>query len=418
MAHPKPPVPADRDEKAVVATLARLDPCKLVDGGGERDAPHRCNVGGPTGISVTFQERGPQDAIAIGETRIVAGAKVDILGPADPGCSAGIPISFGYEVAVHGNGDKPGCAAELPIITQVVRHLADPGAARQPDVPSVNHDLCTVFSNALRANKTDGEVGHQVHDTDFCYGADKQTLTSYYDKPPTSGKVQKIGGKQVHADPGDCEYTWDQGVVGGQHHVLKLVDCRTGPAVAASVIEELQSAPPAGDVHPLTYKADEDDLPFPGACRDYFGVGDDCVPYTPTEAPHGADAVTKAADADPYVACAVSVDAFQAQYGKALRPIVTATPADGCRLVQLSHEFALTFAVSSTLHGQAGPSIAWHRSSWETSTSYPTTTLCLAVDDAGASTWCVAESSHVDDHKASKEKLIAALTAIATTYLT
>lgn len=430
-----PPVPVDRDEFAVLATLAKLDPCKLVDTPGDASDPHGCEVEGKNGAYLQFGSRSTKKMIDRGTTTIVAGAKVDLLMP-DDRCHAEIPVSFKYAITVLPKSDDKGCAAVLSFASQVVHHLAHPENARQPEVNAVNWDLCTAFAKALQANNMAADdVGEESGSSgrDGCRSGDYDTgltlLSGYVDDKPATGPPQTIEGKQVRADQGGCKLTWDQGAVSRGHHLLMVLyvhDCATGKALTASVIKTLDSAPPSAEQHPLTYGADEPDMLATAGCRDYIGTG--CTHYEAVAPPpRGAQPATQAVLADPSAACAMSVDALHAQFGKQLQPVIDGLE-HSCHLVGLTHELDVSFGVVRLPPGEPGPAIHGHATVSTVASTDETTihTVCLDPGYQDNSTrygWCVSEHPRPTmdggakpDPKA-EAGLAPALTVIADAYL-
>lgn len=361
--HPPAPRAPDRDEQAVLNTLVTLDPCALLGTPKARLSrrPHHCTATMDDGSAVqaAVNERtGHAGRFNLGSEE-VGGAKVDAIMRSEPDlCSAEIPVSFDYAITVDllGGGKDIRCDDLDQWVATVVTNLGRLDDVRHPaDRPDLNKDACTVLaaaaadfdSKATLTNEKRTRLSIDECSADLT-GIGPTSLSTVIKPVDGAKKWQNLDGKDVYADAKSCRWQWSEGKYAGDEDRvvdLDLDGCKPGSPpdnrvrqLVWSLIKEFGKPTVPGTIDRLTYRPDEPDEPNPGACADY--PSDHCEPYQPTPIPGDAQQLTIAAETDPHVLCAATLEAVNAQF-PGLRPVVNADVRPTCSYVQPSHAVEL-----------------------------------------------------------------------------
>jgi hypothetical protein len=443
--HPAAPRAQDRDEKAVLDTLASLDPCALADkpAGGRSylRQPHLCilDTKDYTGINVKAVERTTHSARYLLPSKQIGGAKVDTIKKSDHGCSMEIPVSFRYavEVLVLPRKSVAECDVMDGVAATVIKRLGNANKVRHPaDRADLSKVSCEVLLGALADVGKDPQEKNDTNDLDRCYLKGGMWLEQLVEPGPPDGgwgkPWTKVAGKQIYVSKDDeCQWTWNEGPYSGADDrliVLRQDSCHTGDVPADetkvlvnAVITGLEKPQQPVGISKLTYGPDEADEPNPGACADY--AVDDCEPYQPTPVPAGAGPASLMARADQHVLCAATIDAVHAQL-PALRPVVSG-PAKACVFVEPDHAVELVFTVTSagglvSGSGVTDINIKGRTGAYGEDTDPATATLCVDAwrdeqrrDDLS---WCVTATFR--SGKANGSILEPLMTAVVTKNLT
>lgn len=365
--HPKAPIPRDRDPQAVIAALARLDPCSLIDPKTAHSSlfpattpaiasgPHTCALKNSSAdllvVSLGEQRQDTFDARPL----LLAGSKA-YQSPA--GCRLDLPVSFTKAIVLNaawGVTDRSArqCDKTLRNFGLVAaRALRHPAVTRRP---LSGWSACAVLRNILgasadRLNDDDG--------IDQCHtpGPDwTQTIVRLsYDLEPRDHDTTKIAGHTAHVWS-DCNLVWTEGPSGVAELPRQLIDisapkCDRAKELAARTMRLLSGPAPkpqAEPQQPLTYRSNEPDVAAAGACVDFRDDENlECEPYHAVHIPRGTKAVLRAGQADPNVSCAVAVEAVRKYFGTAMRPVVAGIQPVGtwseCAFVEPDHAIVLS----------------------------------------------------------------------------
>lgn len=343
--HPPVAAPEDRDDKAVLAAVRRLDLCALLATAAAADptfagvrpaasSPFRCALSVPE-----HQKRFVAVEYAAMDTSRRTTAPLVTLGgakayvkPHPGGCIIALPISFTVTMQfVAGSDDEREdvCADVQPLVAAVATTLADPGAAQREPV----WDRCAVLAR-LPDWHADEPCRIPTGDVGFGYG----TLPG----PALGWQPDTVGGVEVAVDNASsgCNVWWRVGPASDPYadgpDLLGQVaqrNCAAAKELVAAVVPVLATAPPT-DVppqHPLLYPPDEPDVPLVGACAHLHTTTAakyaDCLPAVDVPAPKGRDAFVAAALADPNTLCAVAKDAVVTHFGDRMLAVTAHGPA-------------------------------------------------------------------------------------------
>ncbi|WP_158891632.1 hypothetical protein [Amycolatopsis anabasis] len=359
--HPKTAVPADRDDRAVVAALRRIDPCALIEpaagvpagASATADGPHDCRLraGGSKLVAVVLgtplepRERYDLQLLDFG----------GVKGYFDPGrggmCRAYLPVSFSK--AIQFRADRIGSRCEQ------VKALAAAAAAKlnAPEsltnsLPLATWDACTALAS-LRSS-AEPAPGEFIDGIDKCTAAGPQVTVrlDYGDDPGAEAetaeqKIITIAGKRVrsYAIP-QCVLAWSQqpAAPGNRTANVEITasTCEQARSLAETAIRRLGEAPPPATTpqHPLTYRMDEPDVAAAGACADTRDAVD-CEPYHEIGLPAGRDAVLRVAAVDPNAQCALALGPVRGHFGPAMTPVTMkrsdTAASRQCLFVEPSH---------------------------------------------------------------------------------
>lgn len=351
--HPRAAVPADRDDRAVVAALRGIDPCALLDIDAARApdlpsgavsrprGPHRCQVRSAAlrdvavvlGTPLTADERYGLELLDVGGVK----AYVD-RGNAAAQCRAYVPVSFTRAVEFYADNGPSGCDRVRAFVTAAAAELSrtDPPVN---ELPLSTWDACTALAAATgtptRGPAPFGGLGDGM---DRCSDAEgTYTLELHYGEDPGQDeeteqqKIVTIGGKRVRSySIPQCVLAWRQGPAldgaRGANVTVHAPDCTKAEPLAEAAMRRLAEPAPPDPVpvqRPVTYRPDEPDIASAGACVDAAKVRD-CEPYHEVAVPAGRDEIVRAAGADPNVQCAIALEAVRRNYGPALMPVTAA----------------------------------------------------------------------------------------------
>lgn len=364
--HPHAAVPQDRDAAGVTAALNALDPCDLLDPAAARSAlipaeltpvprgPHRCELEiarGSDDVNVTIDTPLSARDRFMQEPLILAGHKAYLSRQATM-CRLAIPVSFTRAIEVRADLTGPRYKQCRQLVTRF--GTAAVGALESPhrtNLPLSRWESCTLLREALPAGRRSFSHGNFTDGMDRCDAISKgESTPDYYldfeygDDPGLGGAdpVRTIGGHRtrIYSDP-QCNLSWSEGTTGiGKHNsanvTLVAPDCTQAENAAVRAMDLLSGPPPATPAPqgPLTYAADQPDVAAAGACVDLPTYGT-CEPYRPVTAPHGGKELLRHIAADPYIRCAVAVDAVRKHLGAEFKPVIDIDPVvvvDGKRV--------------------------------------------------------------------------------------
>lgn len=403
-------VPQDRDQDAVTAALARIDPCALVDPAGvglrgypgtlrpEANGPHVCEtinadedrVRVAVGVELPPEERFNRQLITLG------GAKAYVAKQSSIHCQVALPVSFSHAIEFTGSSmgvDADACAAAKGFAAAAAKRLAHPedvelGRARD------RWPMCDLLGQALgdRPNGTELRFGTDSLDGmdtcglwqrsggDFGTGtelepvaADVSLQVEYGDPEPEPDEFGTVNGRALsvyrYASATGCMVGWKERPTlsgGGERRAawfhVAAPSCSRARKTAAGVTGLLDSGRPvaAQPQRPVLYASAEPDVAAAGGCVDLRDQApSDCAPYVPAEVPDDPVETIRAAEADPNVNCALALDAVREQFGERMRPVtaVHGTDADGapgyaCGFLEASHSRQVWIRASSDPMGQ------------------------------------------------------------------
>lgn len=359
--------PEDRDERAVLAALARLDLCAVLDRAAVAtpgipdtakpvaDQPSRCYLGGlPNRVEATVVGM-PHDTRLRLPTRALGGAKAYVDTDATT-CDIYLPVSFEKAIRFSQDGvsSEESCRVTTDLVTASATVLADPDAVRV----AARWNACDAFAQALGA-AADGTklIGDGLDDcTDYAHTSHRASV-SFAAVRNETGKPQEatIGGTRAQVYPdeaGGCAVYWRQGPFESRYAAapdyqvgLTMADCDQTKDVAAALMRVLDEAPP-DDVTPqapLLYPPNEPDGPYPGACAYVDGADlDECEPYTRTRVPRD---IVKGVSSDPNVVCAVAAVAVGSRFGAGLRPAAVRGAPVSCYFVEPQRRLQVRFTI-------------------------------------------------------------------------
>lgn len=362
--HPPPPLPKDRDEWAVLAALARIDPCAVLESAGvgtlQASSPSTCQAANPGGGKVAFRvDRLPTARRLKLPSRTLAGAKVYVDAPAD--CTVWLPVSFELAVAIDVR-DAPAsvdrCTGAQTIATAAANALADPVAVQA----DIRWEACAALRSAPGTDVAPPDM------MDRCLDQHSKAVLEFKYSTPGMSDWQRttVSGVVVWTrdDPDpkapSCHAEWSFGPAArharnGMQLVASLgaVDCGRVTPLVEPLITALRKPPPQVEPQrPLLYRPDEPDSSQPGACA-YAALPQtgaplpmaaNCAPYVQVPVPAEAGEIARAAEADANVHCAVALDAIVKHLGTEMRPV---TVSSTCHFVQPERLIRVEFAVSS-----------------------------------------------------------------------
>lgn len=393
--HPRVARPVDRDPKAVAASLAAIDACKMLSlkwavPSGDTvtipSGPHSCYLADKAD---TFDELIQVD-VGVGfmheerhraEPRALEGVKVYLQrednGTGDIACEMNVPISFTRSIRYLYNGEAGGdtCFTVADNAREAVGKLAsDPSSltAEAERGPLAEWDMCDLFASVLGGQsetfvykpyaKLDSgssctavpaaESGESLVDDYLTSAIDAHVS---YDRWDPEKQTTKISGKDSTASSGGgCEVKWNNGSSGVQEEwhdsvVFSLKSKKRGcdelKKIAEGFIEASQSTASKSEIgaqNPLTYKFEEHDSLQPGACLHFALSDSDCEPYHEVAVPRGGlAAIVEASERDRNVLCAAAAAAVAKHYGAHLQP---ATYDNACFFLDPGHTFELVIS--------------------------------------------------------------------------
>jgi hypothetical protein len=358
--HPAPQMPTDRDERAVFATLARIDPCAVLQsaqlGTLQAERPFTCQAAHPGGGRVEFRvQRLPTAPRLKLPSLTVAAVKAYVDAVAN--CTVWLPVSFELAIAIDVR-DAPAttdrCVSAQTVATAAATTLADPDAARADP----RWDACAALRTAPGTDVASDTMDRCL---DQHSKAVLQFKYSTLDYPTDAWRPATISGVEVwtHEDPNpnapSCFAEWSIGPAAsharnGAQLIASVgaVDCGRVTPLVEPLITTLRKPPPQVDPQrPLLYRPDEPDSPRPGACA-YADLPESaaatCASYVPVPVPAQTREIDRAAEADANMHCAVALDAIVKHLGGNMRPV---TVSNTCHFVAPERLVRAEFAVSS-----------------------------------------------------------------------
>lgn len=357
---PEAELPKDRDERAVIAALRRIDMCAVLDaavaaaGTAEYDlramSPTVCRtdlVGADAAyatVGVT-SDVGSVKRLSL-PAREIRGAKA-YLDARDDRCAAYFPITFRLAVELAVDGGP--CAYAEKLATGVADALADP--ARVSTEP--RWEACELLRTS-----TDHRT-LPVGDLDQCSEAENLAITLQLRNPLVfpehDAKRAQVDGLAVWVTSGTAAgstYCWIDWAPGPGDLVVRLTatTCAEVEPLVRPVNRRLHEPPPdVAPQRPLLYPPSEPDRRFDGACA-FADVGDArpdvCAPHVEVPVPTGGDLLAEA-EADPDVACELALDAVTERFGSRLQAVAVANRQAGCYFVMPERLVQLEFSVLS-----------------------------------------------------------------------
>jgi hypothetical protein len=373
VAHPKAPVPKDRDLARVVSTLTGIDACRLLDPTkaptlgtpqGDRRAilrrgsPHECEIEGRHAlVRAELGAWGDWTKRFDWELGEIRGARI-YRQRLDNECTVWMPVSFGYSIRFFSSTKfrtlETACQEADAFAAAAVPVLTKPGPPA--GVPLAGWSGCAALSAIIGQPLGSLELGGASSAfVDGCTGKTASLGIWFGTGLKAAKKTVRIGGRTVGVNEyKQCSLTWDQGPSGqpapndriridltaqtcaaGQQLVKKVQTLLTGPAPKRASAQ-----------YPLYLRADEPDSDRPGACVDLdHDARTPCQPYVPVDAPKGGAEVLRRVQADPNVACAISTAAVGKLLGAGLRPVTT--EGQSCTYLEQSHRLKVELGVSN-----------------------------------------------------------------------
>jgi hypothetical protein len=357
---PAAELPKDRDEKAVIATLRRVDMCAVLDAAAaaagttgytlRATSPTVCTMdiptaGQPRSASLDVGILSSDERLHLPSTTL-RGAKAYIE-TRDDYCRVHFPITFRLAIQIH--TDSGPCAYAEKLATGVAAALADPtGVAAEP-----RWEACELLG--LSTDVEPLEVGN----LDGC--SDSENLATVIELrnplvfPEHDARRTRIGGVDVWMTNGTAAGStncWIDWAPGRGDLVVRLgsTTCATVEPLVERVNRTLHEPPPeVPPQRPLLYPPDEPDRRFAGACA-FADMGDAspevCAPHVEVPAPAGGDSLA-AAEADPDVACELALDAVTERFGSQMQAVAVANRTVGCYFVMSERLVQLEFSVAS-----------------------------------------------------------------------
>jgi hypothetical protein len=377
--HPPAAAPQLRDQQQVWASLARLDPCALLDPaaarvkGFPRDlepearSPHSCEIERPADYYDVTAYVGVELTAEARFTR----ARVDLAGtvgylasqPLGTLCRLALPVSDLHAIEFTGDSAQPGCREVRSFAAAAARRLSDDSPALLHAPGPDRRVACDLLSDAVgplpptRALRSGASFTESLDDcgvwrtTGPRLGLTGQQLQAVapetrlrieYSSPIREfyadgyrGSYRRLRGTEVHVeDSTECDVAWnawpadvpaaDAGDVA--HARVTAATCRQAERIAGRVMAALERpAPRHRPIAPLTYRTDEPDTGAPGACADLADqAARECASYVDVEVPDDPVDLIRSAEADANVDCAAAADAVHETFGDDLQP-VTAT---------------------------------------------------------------------------------------------
>lgn len=272
------PAQKDRDERSVLAALARIDLCAVLKspaaGTPRAPGPSSCQTGNPGGGTVVLRvQRLPAAERLKLPSRPLGGAKAYTHAAAGHNCTVSLPVSFELALAIDARGVAAGdpCEVAQTAATAAATTLADPAAARADP----RWEACAALGSVPGA-----EVERPAT-MDRCAEQNGQVVLEFdYSKPgtyPVGGwRRETVGGVEVWTleDPDpqapSCTVEWSQGPApsppaeNGAQLVasLRAVDCgRVTPRVEPLITTLRQPPADVPPQKPLLYGPNEPDRP-------------------------------------------------------------------------------------------------------------------------------------------------------------
>lgn len=336
----------DRDERAVVDALVRLDMCALLatvvadEASRYAVSPSMC---GSADLSAAVVVLGWDRRVEL-PSRIVNGAKAYLDDGGQGSCTLWLPVSF--RLAIRFEGQKT-CDAVATQVAPAVAVLAEPTSVET--APS--WDACAALATVPGV-----DVG-RVDDPAVCFG-DKNRVslefryTELAGYPSSGWRKQVVHGVDVwtngQVDPNGkgCVAEWDLGPAATSDARDPLVahvgadDCEQVSHAVDTLVDTLRTTPEAGrPQRPLLYRPDEPDSPYPGGCA-FLKNPTECAPYAKKPLPPRGEL---ASATDPNVYCTVATDAVTEAFGSEMVPVTT---PDTCYFVSPARLVEVTFTLS------------------------------------------------------------------------
>ncbi|UPK75380.1 hypothetical protein MU582_01730 [Nocardioidaceae bacterium SCSIO 66511] len=436
--------PKDRDEDAVHASLARLDPCALIDPAGASvkgfskgsevsvDGPHVCEVDSPRsgevrvvlGVELGAEDRYTRDLQTIG------GAKAYVDNSDSTFCRVALPVSFTHVIEFVGSGSAVGsdaCTSTTGIAEVAATRLEQAESFEQPEGPS-RASACAILGEAVDLKKNrEFRSGD-----DFLAGMDKcgvweapdaeadgaglqfepvapeQYLEIEYRTPPNDEFPRSFGtvrGRKLNGyDSGGCVLAWNEWD-GPKEAGEKLVarfqvsasKCPAAKRLVSAVTKVVDDGPPEpdGTQEPILYGPDEEDVGAPGGCVDLAEYETaDCKAYADSEVedidlPSDGEDLVRAGAEDPQVGCAIALDAVREHFGDEMAPItavngtdLTGQPAYMCGFTEPTHSRQVWIdLVPEPMPDEPGSQIDGHDAHDVTTASEGTRDLWITIGD-------------------------------------
>lgn len=371
-----------RDQDAVLAALARLDPCSLVDPAKARapgfaadlptsqQAPHECSVERPgdtyeltvtSGVELPASER-------YARTRMdLAGAVAYRLNDVGEGlCFVSLPVSDTHAIEFTGDNAGVGCRTVTAFAKVAARRLLNepdmllrgPGLERRAVCDLFAPAVGTLPRNRLLRTGTDvlsgldqcglwkgnGQVlrlghtgrGPDPHHPDaFLQLEYGEPSRQHYAGHP--GDFLALAGTDAFVQREDsqlgCRVGWDAWTAESPHTdagdvaraEIEAKTCDRARKLARKVMTTIdQPAASHPTVPRLPYRPTEPDTGVPGACADVPpAAATHCAPYADddVEVPDDPVDLIRHAESDPMVTCAATTEAVRATYGDELVPV-------------------------------------------------------------------------------------------------
>ncbi|MEV0285017.1 hypothetical protein AB0H36_12985 [Kribbella sp. NPDC050820] len=373
--HPPAAKPVDRDQARVLAALAQVDACALLDPAKakapgftvgatiRRTDPHECRIEHST--AWVRAELGLADSFRFhSELRTLAGAKAYVKGDEDS-CQVTLPVTFQRSVSFYGHW--PDKAAPLDCRTVEAFAAAAVPVLNRPaptKAPLASWNGCTALEKLVGRATGRFEVGSYPTltvdgCTDWVDGRKGTEVSLGYGPdlvPSNHPKTVRLAGRTagVTYGEGQCWLTWNQGPSAQPDPrekwvqiVLRSPNCATSKRLAVKLIAMLAGPLPAAakPQAPLLMKPTDHDSKQPGACIDLevtkeFPV---CEPYVPVQPPKGAVEVYRQGSQDGNVVCSISQDAVRRVLGSGFRPVVEGA---ACVFVEPSHALEVRVGVT------------------------------------------------------------------------
>ncbi|OLF04529.1 hypothetical protein BLA60_40270 [Actinophytocola xinjiangensis] len=354
----KPPavaLPADRDPRAVLSALRRIDLCAVLDRGATTAGieGHTVRAVSPFACDLDFAEPRsfpvhlrvdplPSGSRVTLPSTVIGGARAYVF--SDGPCDVVLPVTFTVSIEIMDTGRS--CAEAQPLLAGVVSALGDPDRV----TTEPRWTACEVLSTAA--------VGHPSTDLglDGCSDVPgKRGL--WFDYPESFPRPKAQRGKAgdrsvwVSTDPSDstCDVSWkpDDGPLA---IIVRAATCDEALAMVAPVDRVLRQPPPeARPQRPLLYGPDEPDSPFAGACAYIDGLGspEQCAPLTRVPIPGAGQQLVDLAADDVQVACSLALDPVTEHFGDQMRAVIVMTgDTPFCYLVTPRRQLEIGFTVS------------------------------------------------------------------------
>lgn len=267
--------PTDRDSRAVLAALRRIDLCAAVDSGVDARLsstdPFSCDVGtAPNPVKITVVMSSPASRRAM-DAHTLAGAKAYVTREPRLNCRVVLPVSFELAISVDALGTRPSdalCEPASRVATVLAAALADPVQVE----PS--WDAC----GAVRAAVDERDHSQVVPVAmDFChFPVGPGQLRLRYASPPDHAERGVIGDTTVWVSEGEfagersCFVDWSLGpphtryAPAGAEFLASVSadECRRARDLARTMVGVLAEPPhEVTPQQPLLYGPDEPDMP-------------------------------------------------------------------------------------------------------------------------------------------------------------